>query len=95
MPWPMVHLAVSDQLFSEDASPALLLGSIAPDAVHIRGNVSREEKGATHLVCNNQMPDFEFIMEKCTEYGGKRSEIEWRHFVLGYFSHIYTDVRWT
>lgn len=34
-------------------------------------------------------------MEKCREYLSKRSETEWKEFVLGYFLHIYTDLRWT
>ncbi|WP_135547421.1 hypothetical protein [Paenibacillus cymbidii] len=95
MPWPMVHLAVSDRLFAGEATPALLLGCIAPDAIHMRGNISREEKGVAHFVRDQKLPDISLILEKCVEYGGRRSEMEWKHFVLGYFSHIYTDVRWT
>jgi hypothetical protein len=95
LPWPMVHFAISENLSTCDPSPDLLLGSIAPDAIHMRGQISREEKGATHLVHNNKLPVKELIMEKCKEYLQKRSEPEWKDFVLGYFSHIYTDLRWT
>ncbi|NGM84791.1 hypothetical protein G5B47_20520 [Paenibacillus sp. 7124] len=95
MPWPMVHFAIPEILTDGNSTPDLLLGSIAPDAIHMRGYVSREEKGVTHLVHNDKLPAKELIMEKCREYLSKRSETEWKEFVLGYFLHIYTDLRWT
>lgn len=95
MPWPMVHFAISAEFSNGDPSPNLLLGSLAPDAIHVRGHVSREEKGVTHLVHNDTLPSKEVIMKRCDEYINKRSESEWKNFVLGYFSHIYTDLRWT
>ncbi|WMT38905.1 hypothetical protein RE628_15300 [Paenibacillus sp. D2_2] len=95
MPWPMVHFAVSEELSSGKASPSLLLGSIAPDAIHARGIITREEKGFTHLIHKGKMPTAEMILMKCREYIEKYSEPESKEFVLGYFSHIYTDLRWT
>jgi hypothetical protein len=91
----MVHFAISEILSSGAPSPDLLLGSISPDAIHMRGHISREQKGVTHLVHNDKLPSKELIMEKCREYFSKRSEPQWKDFVLGYFSHIYTDLRWT
>ncbi|SEO47758.1 hypothetical protein SAMN04487895_10822 [Paenibacillus sophorae] len=87
MPWPMVNFAISTNLSFGDPSPNFLLGSIAPDAIHMRGYISREEKGVTHLVRNDRLPAKELIMEKCKEYLTKRTEIEWKDLVLGYFSH--------
>ncbi|BCG59449.1 hypothetical protein PUR_28740 [Paenibacillus sp. URB8-2] len=72
MPWPMVHFAISEILTDGNSTPDLLLGSIAPDAIHMRGHVSREEKGVTHLVHNDKLPAKEVIMEKCREYLLKR-----------------------
>ncbi|WP_172251414.1 hypothetical protein [Saccharibacillus deserti] len=95
MPWPMVHFAVSQQLYSGNPTPHLLLGSIAPDAVHSRGNVTREEKGSTHLVREGRLPEKERIFEKFEEYLLLEPEPEWSDFVVGYFTHIYTDLRWT
>ncbi|MFC7681820.1 hypothetical protein [Paenibacillus sp. GCM10028914] len=95
MPWTMVHLAISDQIYTGDSSPNLLLGSISPDAIHMRGKITREDKGLTHLVQNNNLPAKEVIMEKLKEYLLMQSESEWKDFVIGYFSHIYTDLRWT
>jgi hypothetical protein len=91
----MVHFAIASNISFEDPSPNLLLGSIAPDAIHMRGNVSREEKGFTHLVHDNRLPGKEIIMDKCLEYLNKNEEIDWKDYILGYFSHIYTDLRWT
>lgn len=95
MPWPMVHFAISEILRDGMFTPDLLLGSIAPDAIHMRGQVTREEKGVTHLVHNDKLPAKEVIKLKCYEYLPKRSEPEWKDFIVGYFSHIYTDLRWT
>lgn len=44
MPWTMVHLAISDQIYTGDSSPNLLLGSISPDAIHMRGKITREDE---------------------------------------------------
>ncbi|WP_340401130.1 hypothetical protein [Paenibacillus sp. FSL H8-0079] len=48
MPWPMVHFAIASELISEP-SPELLLGSLAPDSIHVRTN-TRTEKAKTHLM---------------------------------------------
>ncbi|GGG06264.1 hypothetical protein GCM10010913_30140 [Paenibacillus aceti] len=83
MPWPMVHFAVSEELAAGQASPNLLLGSIAPDAIHVRGNITRAEKGRTHLVQNDILPEAEQIFEKCTEYLRKCSEPGGKDFIVG------------
>ncbi|OME86545.1 MULTISPECIES: hypothetical protein [Paenibacillus] len=76
MPWPMVHFMISQQLYLGNPTPNLLLGSIAPDAVHVRGNITREEKGSTHLVQEGILPKKELIFEKFKEYLLMRSEPE-------------------
>jgi hypothetical protein len=95
LPWPMVHFGISNNLYKGNPTPSLLLGSIAPDAIHVRGQISREEKGVTHLVRNGKLPSVKLIIEKFKENLPKQSESEWKDFVVGYFTHIYTDVRWT
>lgn len=95
MPWPMVHFAIASNLFKGEPSPDFLLGSISPDAIHVRGDISREEKGSTHLVSNGKLPNEEVILHNCKDYFSMRTEIEWKDFVSGYFSHIYADLRWT
>jgi len=94
MPLPMVHLAVVIQLCKQhgrDASPAFLLGSIAPDAIHSRPGTDRNDKQRVHL---KDLPD-----EKCERVqslfikyygeGGEESE-----FAEGYAAHILTDRLW-
>ncbi len=49
----MVYFAISKPLSSGDLSPDLLLVSITLDAIHMVGQISREEKGVTHLVHND------------------------------------------
>lgn len=95
MPWPMVHFAVAVHTHIVQLSPSFLLGSIAPDAIHAREHVTREDKGITHFVYNSKLPSVEVLKTKCLEYLRMQSEPEWEAFVLGYFSHIYTDLRWT
>lgn len=95
MPWPMVHFAISDNIYKGSPTPHLLIGSIAPDSIHARGSITREEKGLTHLVYQGIMPTSEMIWDKFETYWSMHAETEWKDFVLGYFTHIYTDLRWT
>lgn len=95
MPWPMVHFAVSDKLSNGKPTDALLLGSIAPDAIHMRGTTTKEQKGATHLVQHNRLPSAQAVAERMQLELSRRADRLWRDFVIGYFSHIYTDARWT
>ena len=91
----MVHFAIAAKLSSSNPSPNILLGSIAPDAVHMRDNVTREDKGKTHLVSDKKLPSVEIIKRNCFIYLSKNNQKDWKDFVLGYFAHLYTDLRWT
>ncbi|MFX3637474.1 MAG: hypothetical protein ACE3L7_02365 [Candidatus Pristimantibacillus sp.] len=50
MPWPMVHFEIARRLYG-DPSPEFLLGSLAPDSIHVRTN-DRVEKNKSHLMKN-------------------------------------------
>lgn len=95
MPWPMVHFGIAAQLLDGKPSPSILLGSIAPDAIHVRGQVSREEKGGTHFVTEGQLPSVEQLKQKYMYYMAGATEGERADFVLGYIAHVYADMRWT
>ncbi|UHA71927.1 zinc dependent phospholipase C family protein [Paenibacillus sp. 481] len=95
MPWPMVHFAIATKVASSKPSPHFLLGSIAPDAIHMRNQITREQKGITHLVSEGKFPSIETVRSHCLEYLSQHTERAWKEFVLGYFAHIYTDIRWT
>lgn len=95
MPWPMVHFAVAQRLFEPGPSPAFLLGSISPDAIHAREHVTRKEKGVTHLVHEGRFPSIQTLQHACVSYLDQHRDPDWKAFVWGYFAHIYTDIRWT
>ncbi|MFC4104245.1 hypothetical protein [Paenibacillus xanthanilyticus] len=95
MPYPMVHFAIASALCSGNPTPAFLIGSLAPDAVHVRGQVTRQEKGVTHFVHEGQFPSLETLKEKCLHYVSLHHEPGWKDYVLGYLAHIYADIRWT
>lgn len=61
--------------------------NIAPDAIHMRGNVTRKEKGVTHLISEDRFPSMEIF-----EYLNMNMELAWKEYILGYFAHIYADI---
>ena len=57
MPLPMIHLAVAREYAKASANfaglincPEYYLGSISPDAVHMRPGTGKSDKGITHLL---------------------------------------------
>lgn len=95
MPYPMVHFAIASELCLHKPTSSFLIGSIAPDAIHVRGNVTRKEKGITHFVNEDKFPTIEMLKEKCMYYLGLNGDFDWKDYILGYIAHIYTDIRWT
>ncbi|MGG1553886.1 zinc dependent phospholipase C family protein [Paenibacillus ferrarius] len=95
MPWPMVHFAIADKVCSGDPCPYFLLGSIAPDAIHAREGTTREDKGRTHFMENGVMPTIDQIGQHAVHYLSSNRMPEWKAFIQGYISHVYTDLRWT
>lgn len=95
MPWPMVHFAVAAEAASEPF-PEFLLGSLAPDSIHVRSN-DRIEKAKTHLmiVAGEFLTDEQLY--EVFEANLKQAEADPRflHYLLGYLAHVYTDRRWT
>jgi hypothetical protein len=91
----MVHLAVAVQMHELNGTrpaAAFLLGSIAPDAIHMRPNAGPDEKGRTHL---RDMPDsgeHQPIRDLLTGYWGQGSEAA--GFAEGYAAHLLTDRMW-
>ncbi|WJM09849.1 hypothetical protein [Paenibacillus sp. PK1-4R] len=95
MPWPMVHFAIASEVIS-DPSPELLLGSLAPDSIHVRTNL-RTEKAKTHLMpeagrfaTDEELEAF-FELNKQLAY----SDPKFMQYLCGYIAHIYTDRVWT
>lgn len=93
MPLPMVHLstAVKINTLQGYKSPEFYLGSISPDAVHMRTGFVRDDKTRSHcnarvLAAIDELDTLCIMIEKCV---GKE-----REFQLGYLVHILTDLFW-
>ncbi|WP_288991651.1 hypothetical protein [uncultured Paenibacillus sp.] len=91
----MVHFAIASELISEPF-PELLLGSLAPDSIHVRTNL-RTEKAKTHLMpeagrfaTDEELKGF-FESNKKLAY----SDPKFLQYLCGYIAHIYTDRAWT
>ncbi len=87
MPLPMVHLAVAVGL-GGDQSPAFLLGSIAPDAIHMRPQTDRESKAVTHLMSPADSADHVRLRQMLSEHSALPA------FAAGYAAHLLTDRLW-
>ncbi len=96
MPLPMVHLAVAvrtHELTGSEPPPAFLLGSIAPDAIHMRPNATRDDKRKTHLLSDASDPENQHIRQLLDRYRARGSEA--LDFAEGYVAHIFVDRIWT
>ena len=93
MALPMVHLSVAHRLVQFRGyrpRSAFYLGSVAPDAIHMRPGTTRKDKNAVHLV-----EDGSYSLGKVQRLMDKR----WRAsedaaFAEGYCVHILTDLYW-
>lgn len=61
MAQPMMHLLIADKIYTEKSGSIhsygdFLLGSIAPDAVHVKENYTREQKDISHYRFNSESP---------------------------------------
>ncbi len=95
MPLPMVHLAVAIRLHEPrgaEPSPAFLLGSIAPDAIHMRPGAGRGEKHGAHLLDRPATGDRDPIAELRAGY--READAALRDFADGYAAHLLTDRLW-
>ena len=96
MPLPMIHLAIAARLGETQTqcmSPAFLLGSLSPDAIHMRPQSTRADKNATHLVLPDNRfaaaADLQALIEQHTTAAPPLPV-----FALGYVAHILTDNFW-
>jgi hypothetical protein len=95
MPLPMVHLAISvhmHELTDDELTPAFLLGSISPDAVHMRPNTRRDAKHRTHLLGASESDTRRNIRELLMRHWEQGSSTI--RFVEGYAAHLLADRIW-
>jgi hypothetical protein len=94
MPLPMVHLAVAVQLAAQQQqfpSPAFLLGSLAPDAIHMRVDAGYADKQRTHLDHLDDA-DHRQLQALLAEYRTHPDPLP--AFAAGYAAHLLTDRLW-
>jgi hypothetical protein len=91
----MIHFNVAVKYFGDEDIPApFLLGSIAPDSIHMRKGTNREDKKRTHLDIENCTLNFASIHEVYRRHLIQNDAEEWKWFVKGYFAHLLTDYYW-
>lgn len=92
MPLPMVHLGVARK-FAVDTflidCPKFYLGSISPDAVHMRDNLSKDDKTLSHL----RVADDRWL-ENVLDFLKLNKDSADFNFFIGYGIHILTDIIW-
>ena len=93
MPLPMVHLAIAVEMHQDTeqaVSPNFLLGSLAPDAIHIRPDTTRADKNKTHLLDKSDPTNYNAIRALLDCYWGTKDQ----DFAQGYAAHVLTDRIW-
>jgi hypothetical protein len=94
MPLPMVHLSVAVSLSAKAGyfAPAdFLLGSIAPDAIHMRPHANEADKQHVHLM-DLDISHAEMLQLFCSKYG--LEAFPKLGFSAGYLTHLLTDFLW-
>jgi hypothetical protein len=94
MPLPMVHLAVAmemHKILRVDPRCAFLLGSIAPDAIHMRPGTGPTDKQRVHLFDGGD-PDHQRVRALLQQFGAYQGAD--LGFSAGYAAHVLTDRFW-
>jgi hypothetical protein len=91
----MVHLSVAHCLVQDHGypdSPAFYLGSIAPDAIHMRPGTGQDDKHAVHML-DKSGPRLDWVRALLAEARPAESA-DLRALIAGYAAHVLTDVAW-
>ena len=94
MAQPMMHLLIADKIYAEKPCSIhsygnFLLGSIAPDAVHVKENYTRELKDISHYRFNSKS-DINYFDTFLDKYYTSEN----KDFVVGYLVHLLSDMIW-
>jgi len=94
MPLPLVHLAIAMRLYEGRGrpSPSFLLGSIAPDAIHMRKDATTADKHRVHLVRDDDEQRVAAIHDLYQAYATCDDDLG--ELAGGYASHLLTDLAW-
>lgn len=90
MPSSNIHLKVAYELNKRlnINSVDFIVGNIAPDAVNINGFAPREERWTAHV----RDKDFDVWINNAKEFYKNNKDVLPYEFLLGYTSHLLTDV---
>lgn len=91
----MVHFLVASGLLSKPSSE-FLLGSIAPDSIHVRTN-ERIEKAKTHLLREEGKFPTDEDLKEFFEHNKYLAfnDLRFMQYLCGYIAHVYADRVWT
>jgi len=101
MAFTMTHLIIAkniSEIFANHIKslPQFYLGSIAPDAVHYRDDYNSDYKKASHLNTSadkwGMMTDYDDWESNIIAFLNKHKNSENRDFILGYCTHVLTDL---
>jgi hypothetical protein len=102
MPLPMVHLGIAKNIhesgFSLTEVPQYYLGSIAPDAIHMRSNSEKTAKSKTHLIPADKTRidlDEREYLRFLLDFIEQNQFAAGSDFLWGYCMHVYSDLLWT
>lgn len=102
MPFPMVHLCIADKILQSSNrlknEAGFILGSIAPDAVHFRGNYSSDYKKVSHLCLSNkkwgEVTENDAWLKNVLKVLQENNNSRNNDFYYGYCIHIISDILW-
>lgn len=98
MPLPMVHLSVAVSYAAKqgitDPLGTFFLGNLAPDSIHMREGITKEDKPKTHFFPNEKGDYLSKLKKQYFKFKKQSEENEWKWFVRGYFMHLITDDLW-
>ena len=94
MAQPMMHLLIADKIYTENVISIhsygdFLLESIAPDAVHVKENYTREIKDISHYKFDSKS-HISYFDTFFDEYYTSEN----KDFVVGYLVHLLSDMIW-
>ena len=92
MAQPMMHLLIADKIYTKifiQSYGDFLLGSIAPDAVHVKENYTREIKDISHYRFDSRS-HISYFDTFINEYHTSEN----KDFVVGYLVHLLSDMIW-
>ncbi|CAM4161634.1 zinc dependent phospholipase C family protein [Paenibacillus alkaliterrae] len=98
MPLPMVHISIAEKIFRHkgmEINADFLLGSIAPDAIHMREHTTREDKRRTHFGMNEESNVEDLFQIKLRLFfDSYHTDKQQYWFAKGYIAHVLTDLIW-